>query len=174
MPPQRPPLAEIDANRALRTELSDATKQRIYGRALAGQSGAEIARQEDLNPRTVTKAIRRTSQRQTTQNKARSGRPKIYTAQDARQVVRAARQNPKWTYQQLRTDIGLNLSSDTLRTILHDVGLINWRCKKRPYLTSHHARLRLQWARAHQHTDWSRWLFSDECLVEKGAGKKRQ
>jgi hypothetical protein len=56
---------------------------------------------------------------------------------------------------------------------LKSSGIANWRSKKRPVLTASHARRRLQWAQQNRHTDWSRWLFSDECSVEKGKGKKR-
>lgn len=173
MPPRRP-LAPISANRRRNQELSNDDKSRIYGRALAGQSGPEIAAAESLPKSTINTTIRRTSQRHNVQNKTRSGRPKTYTKQAARRVLWAARKNPKWTYKSIREETRTNFSSKVLRSILNDFGIINWRCKKRPHLTIQQARLRLHWARAHRHKDWSTWLFSDECLVEKGAGKQRQ
>jgi transposase len=56
--------------------------------------------------------------------------------------------------------------------LLKEHGILNWRAKRRPHLTQTEATLRLAFARAHRHTDWSRYLFSDECSVEKGRGKK--
>src|SRR3954463_1848299 len=164
-------LPDSTESRVPGAELSNDTKQRIVGRFAAGQSQAQIAIEESLLPRTVSQTIRKTITRGTTQNNPRSGRPRLYDARTARLIVRIARKHPKWTYKQLQQETGLDLSRDTLRTILRDSGIINWRCKKRPHLTEVHVQLRLRWALANRNTDWSRWLFSDECSVEKGAGQ---
>lgn len=110
------------------TELPDNIKDLIYGRALAGQTDAEIATAEQLPRSTIKHVIERIKQRNTATDDPHTGRHKTYDDCDARKI----------------NDTGLNLGSDTLRTILNDHDVINWRCKKRPSLTAHHARLRLQ------------------------------
>jgi hypothetical protein len=59
--------------------------------------------------------------------------------------------------------------------ILKDHGITNWRAKKRPELTEAHAKARLQWALENRHRtdeEWAQIIWSDECSVEKGAGKR--
>ena len=171
--PRRRPLGDIPVNRAPCTELSNDTKQRLLGRALAGQSGDEIATAESLLKSTVNTSLQNAITRGTTANKPRSGQPKKNTDQDERRVLRYARYHPKWTYSDLTKHTGLDLHPYTFRAILQKHSIINWRCKRRPYLTASHARQRLAWARQNRNTDWLRVLFSNECLVERGAGKKQ-
>ena len=171
--PRRRPLGDIPVNCAPCTELSNDTKQRLLGRALAGQSGDEIATAESLPKSTVNTSLQNAITRGTTANKPRSGQPKKYTDQDERRVLRYARYHPKWTYSDLTKHTGLDLHPHTFRAILQKHGIINWRCKRRPYITASHARQRLAWARQNRNTDWLRVLFSDECSVERGAGKKQ-
>lgn len=141
--PRRLPLTPIAANRRPGTELSNEDKSRIWGRALAGQSGDEIATAESLHKRTVNSLLKRANTRHTLENKPRPGQPKSYTPQDARRIVRYARLHPKWTYQDLQRYTGLELHRTTFRSILNDHGIINWRCKKRLHLTQTIATLRL-------------------------------
>ena len=70
--PRRRPLAEISANRTPNTQLSKDDKNRILGRALAGQSSDEIAAAERVPKSTVNTLLRRSITRGTTQNKPRS------------------------------------------------------------------------------------------------------
>jgi hypothetical protein len=87
-------------------------------------------------------------------------------------VVRYARLYPLWTYADLIRKTGFENGATTLKKILREHHIFNWRAKRRPHLTQAHANLRLAFALAHINTDWSRYLFSDECSVEKGRGKK--
>jgi transposase len=171
--PRRKPLATLPVNRLPNHELSDDTKQRLYGRALAGQSTRQIAAEEQLQEVTVYHAINRISKRQTIADTPRSGRSQVYTARDERMILRVARQNPKLTYNELKQETGLDLNHDTILRILRNAGMINWCSKKRPKLTQHYANLRLQFARQWIHHTWINVIFSDECSVEKGTGKSR-
>lgn len=135
----RRPLALISSNYAPRSELSNEDKSRLLGRRLAGQSFDEIAIQEQLPKSTVTTAVSRARSRDTVQNKRRSGQPKKYSIQGERRILRYARLHPKWTYADLKSNIGLAFHQTTYRSILQKHGIINWRCKKRPYLEPHYA-----------------------------------
>jgi hypothetical protein len=67
------------------------------------------------------------------------------------------------------------LSTSTLKRILKKHGISNWRAKKRPALTQEAARKRYLWCKARQHwteDDFLKYMWSDECLAERGKGKK--
>jgi transposase len=150
---RRKPLRNIPVNISTRQELSNDTKQRLYGRALAGETGGEVATAEGLQESTVYHAIKRISERQTTTNLYRSGRPKQHSTRDDRKLVRYARLHPKFTYEQLAKETGVHFERSTLRSILRSAGIVDWRSKKRPALTQYHANLRLQFALANVNTD---------------------
>jgi transposase len=167
-------LAPICSNSRPRRELSDGKKNRLIGRWLAGQKPATIAREESVNKSTVYKLIQRYKERQNTDNAPRSGRPHKYLERDIRVVTRLIRNNPKITFKAIRKQTGLNISNSTLKRLFHDEGLKHWRARGRPELSERYATIRLRWALNHRHTDWSKWVFSDECSVETSKGQKPQ
>ena len=171
---QRVPLAAIGANRRPKHQLSSENKHQIIGRSLAGQSHGLIARAERLPKSTVTSTLCKVIKRRNTNILPRSGRPREYSETDVYSVLRYARNNPIFTYRELIRESGFTKSTSTCKRILEEHGIINWRAKKRPHLTQTQATLRLNFARSHINTDWSRVLFSDECSVEKGKGKKQR
>ena len=77
-----------------------------------------------------------------------------------------------YTHGKLKNETGCDLSRSTYRRTLR-LGVLNWLAKKRQALKPYQARTRLAFAQLHRHKDWSNTLFSDECSVEKGVGKKR-
>ena len=170
---QRRVLAEINANRRPNTELSNSEKQRLVGRFLAEQSYVEIAEAESLSKSTVKSVLYRATTRQSLDNKQRSGRPKKISERGRNLVIRYAREHPLCTYTELQRETRQDCSQATLKRILHDNGILNWRAKKRPHLTAAHAAQRLAFAYTHLTTDWSRVIFSDECSIEKGRGKQQ-
>jgi transposase len=134
----------------------------------------EIAEAESLQYITVYKVIQRYKERGTTTNMPRSGRPPKATLQARRLLKRTIQKEPKLTFEALRKEANLDLSTTTIKKVLHDEGLQHWRARGRPELTQRHATLRLQWALQHRNTDWSKWIFSDECSVETGKGQRKQ
>ena len=132
--PRHKPLRALNVNMTSRKELSNDTKSRIYGRALGGQSSYEIALEENIKLRSVYRVIKTTSERGDNFNTPKSGRPKVHSSQDDRSVVRNARLNPKFTYEDLARETDVDFSRDTVRSILRDVDISNWRSKKRPAL----------------------------------------
>jgi len=146
--PRRRPLSNIPINISTRQELSSDAKNKIYGRALAGQSAREIEAAECVPKSTIDGLLQRVEQRNTTNNLPRSGQPKIYTERDKRRIIFQVRLSPKITYNELRRINGFQFSYDTIRTILNNHGIINWRSKRRPALTEAVAATRLAFARA--------------------------
>ena len=171
--PRKRLLSNISVNISPRKQLSSEAKNKIYGRALAGESSTEIEAAENVPKPTIDHLLERIIERETTDNLPRSGRPRIYDDRDERAVVRQVRLSPKMRYDDLRKATGLEFSNKVLRGILNDYGIINWRSKRRPALTEAIASIRLAFARAWINFDWSTAWFSDECSVKKGVGKER-
>ena len=170
--PQGRGFTNLSVNIPSRRELSPTTKSRIHGRSLAGQSSLRIEKHKTVPRSTIDHLLKRAEQQKTTANAPRTGRPRTYDARDERRVVCTVRLHPKFTYEDLRRITSLNFENETLRTILRDHHILNWRSKKRPALTEEHARIRSAFARAWLDFDWLTVLFLDECSVEKGVGKE--
>lgn len=74
-------------------------------------------------------------------------------------------ENRRSTLKELVEKSGLEICQETARKYLHEAGL-NWRKPRRkPILTRLQKRNRLKWCLAHQNTDWSRWIFTDEMSI---------
>lgn len=96
------------------------------------------------------------------------------TDREKRILHRLARENPSWTYATLLQELPFNISRHTVIRHLKEYGLVNWRAKKRQLLTQKTADIRLAWCQSHLNwteNDWYNVIFSDECSVERGAGK---
>jgi transposase len=142
-------LAEINTNKRRGCQLSDGTKQRIIGRHCAGQKAAQIAREESLPASTVRTIISRWKQRGTTDNKLRSGRPKVTTRRERRYLVRTVRDHPQMPFESIKEHLGVYHSTSTIKRVFHEEDLLHWRSKRRLELTEQHAAHRLTWALQH-------------------------
>jgi len=61
--------------------------------------------------------------------------------------------------------------------VFKEEDITNWICKKRPLLTPEVASKRYAWALAHEgwgFDEWARVIWSDECSVERGTGRRRE
>lgn len=171
--PQRSPLREIPLNHVANHELSPCTRSKLYATATAGKATHSIARDTGLARSTLRSTFKRVSNTQSYKSQPRTGRPKALSPRDSAHILRFARLNRQCTYSKLQKLVDPNPSHHTVWRLLKRNDIINWRSKKRPYLTEAHARLRLAFAHANLNTDWSQYLFSDECSIEYGKGKKQ-
>jgi hypothetical protein len=117
MPPRRP-LREISGNRPINHELTPNQRAEIVGAAKCGVGYADIGRILDFAPSTVRYTYELSSQRNVNESISRAGRPSITSERDKRTVVRYARFHPKSTYAQMRTDLQILLSDNTIKRIL--------------------------------------------------------
>jgi hypothetical protein len=98
----------------------------------------------------------------------------------SRRLLRIIRSNPKIIYRDLRIQLGLLTKSVSKATLYREIkahGITNWIAKKRPFLNPEVVAKRLKWAKEHEHwtaAEWKRFLWSDECSVERGSGVRRQ
>jgi transposase len=175
MPPQRSPLGPISGNRLLGAHLSPYARGVIAGKASAGAKPSEIAAELELEYSTVYRTIQLDLTRHEGASLPRTPRKKSYTEADERILLRHVRLNPKDTYAKIKIACGLACSKSTLRKILKEHGITNWRAKRRPFLTEKNAAARLKWCLERQHwlaEDWALVVWSDECSVERGRGQR--
>lgn len=105
----------------------------------------------------------------------KSGMPKVYSIRDMRYLVRYIKKYPDDTYQQVRDAQGKKYSDSTIKRELRTHNIRNWRAAKRPELTDEHRAARLAWCILHRNwrrEEWGLVMWSDECSVERGKGKK--
>ena len=173
----RTPLSSISGNRRRHSEYTSYQRGLIGGAVAAGVTPH---RMKDLFgiPITTTKTItKNVLARHNGDNKPRSGRPKKLSIRDERHILRIIHRDPKITYKNLIAKSGVDVSHDTIYRMLKEQGITNWIAKKRPLLTPENAGLRYQWALRHEnwkYEDWEKVIWSDECSVERGTGKRRQ
>jgi hypothetical protein len=177
MPPQRNPLGSISGNRQKNQWISPYMRGKVMGCVLKGATPAEIAMGLNLERGTVRYTIAMDPLRHEGHSLPKDPRRKSYSLTDERYILRYVRLHPKDTYDSVITACGLSCSKSTLKKILKRHGITNWRCKKRPELTEAHVAKRLAWCLAHRGwtvEEWGLVVWSDECSVERGRGKRQE
>ncbi len=171
---RRAPLTSISGNKTPRKELSLLAKGEISGQAKLGLTPTQIARSLDVPPSTVRSVLGRLQTTPSGVNKSRSGRPLSITPRAARVLLRQLRSEPKITWRQLKTNIGIDLDARTLNATLRAHEISHWLALKRPKLTPEAALLRLKWAKNHKDwtvDQWRKVIWSDEASVARRSGK---
>jgi hypothetical protein len=175
MPPERTPLRQIDGNSVPRgPELTPYQRGIVSGAWAAGLSQREIEHHMKHSRKAVRGAIALHILNTNGNSLPRPGRPFVYNERDRRMMLRNLRRYPKLTFQDRRDDTGLNMSNSYIKNLARNYGLSRWRAKKRPELTEKHAAERLLWCRIRAHwttEQWGKYMWSDECSVERGRGK---
>jgi transposase len=152
-----------------RHELTDIQKSQIV--ALEPHySHADISSQLNIPRTTITSFLQRTKRRQSTMNSSRSGRPRKLSQYSDRLVARIARSQTRVPLKELKVLANVDVSEQTIRRHLKEVGIQKWRAVKRPSLKKEHAKKRLEWAKAHRYwtvDDWNNVIWSDESAIQK-------
>ena len=174
MPPIRTPLGSISRNVQRGRELTPYERGLIIGARNAGMSPREIELDLKLSRKAVRGTIALEPSRTDGASLPRHGRPIVYNDRDQRMMLRNLRICPKATFEERRKDTGLKMSNTYIKNLARKHGIHHWRAKKRPELTKEHAAARLLWCKCRAHWDVARWrkyMWSDECLAERGRGK---
>ena len=156
--PKRSPLTPISANKTPRRELSTFTKGQISGLARSGLARAgliptEIHHQLNVPRTTIQRFLQREQTVPSGENRSRCDRPPVVTPRAVRSVLRYVRINPKTSWNQVKTALGLKICRQTFNKVLKNNGIAHWIALRRPKLTPALANLRLNWARKHE--DWT-------------------
>jgi len=176
MPQQRQFGSKISANTRKRRKLTPDERQRIIAKHEYGVEISALAAEFGCATSAIKYTIRTYTQRATTQDRPRSGRPPILSRWQKKIVYRKARAQPKIEYLELAKEAQVYLLNGTpsappLRSTLYRKlrrrGLHNRRCRVRPKLTRASARVRFSFSVEHRNRTWRRPLimFSDECSV---------
>ena len=174
---RRKALASISGNETHRKELDLLTKGKIAGQAELGATCSQIGRNLNVSRTTVQTVLQRLQTTPSGVNKPRSGMPSIITPRASRALLRHVRNNPKTTWKQLKRDTDLDVSRETLLRTLKAHGISHWLALRRPHLTPEITKIRLKWAREHEHwtlDQWRKVIWSDEASVARGSGKGRE
>lgn len=167
-------LKPSSANRRPNHQLSNEHKSAIVASRAAGLRWHEVASQNHVAISTAHSVFKNYTNTNTVTPRPRKGHPKVFTRQQERAILRRVRAEPKWTYRQVINDTRVHIGRTAFRTLLRSHYILQWIAKKRPHLTEQHRRQRKAFCLANRNTDWSKVIFSDECSVEKGIGKKRR
>lgn len=144
-----------------------------------GQSYTEIATRLQASRVAIINLVKKHRESGSVKDSIKSGRKRATTVRDDRMLVRASLKNRRLTSTDLRqvlVDLGVTVTSRTVRYRLREAGLTGCIAAKKPLLSSANRRARLAFARLHRNwtvTDWERVLWSDESTVELCSSKKR-
>jgi transposase len=170
------PLNDSALNRRKGHELTSYDRGQIVAEARCGRTMKQIATRYKCDESTVRKTIKKVPERQDGKSKRRTGAPRKHQPRDDRHIISYARRNPFTSLAEIIEILHLKFGANLVRAILDSVHISTWLAKKRPKLTPRVARLRLQWARIHVKWTEDQWIviiFSDECSVGRGKGKRR-
>jgi len=160
--------------------LSRDQRNLAIGNLQAGIPVQQVARSFGVHRTTIARLWNRFQQTGSGADLPRTGRPRVTTAAQDRFIVRQHTQNPFQTATETAMNLpaGNQVTSQTVRNRLRNVGL---RCR-RPLvgvvLTPLHRAARLQWSRIHGNWPRQRWLnvlFTDESrfLMNRADGRQR-
>ena len=81
----------------------------------------------------------------------------MYIEAEERKVVRHVQIHPKDYYAQIKKACDLSFSHQTIKKILAKHGIVNWRARRRPFLTEEMAAARLAWCLKHRYMTDEEW-----------------
>ena len=173
----RSPLGPISSNRVHKQEYTPYQRGLIHGVISGGLTPSKVQRLHGIPESSIRGICNAAVWQHHGESIRRSGRPKKLSLRDERHIIRVVRLDPKITYKNLLAKTGVDVSTKIVYRLLKEEGITNWLCKKRPLLTPKVAGKRYAWALAHEHwsfEEWTKIIWSDECSVERGTGRRRE
>lgn len=177
MPPQRTPLQELFGEHNKNHEFSPYQRGMLAAARAMGHRTTWISKQLHTPESSIRTTLSRAPLRNEGRSQLRSGRPKVLSDQDQRHILRIVRNNPKFTYQEVREATGVTCCARTLSRFLDTYNIKKWRAAGRPELREEHVAIRLAWALEHvdwTEAQWAKVIWSDECSAERGKGEGRE
>lgn len=121
----------------------------------------------------VRTTIKRYQETGSFSNRPRSGRKRITTAREDRELQRISLRDRRKSSKQLASELLLQhriaVSAQTVRRRLVNVGLRGRKARHKPRLSETHKTQRLLWAQRHKDwtvDDWAKVMWSDESNIE--------
>jgi transposase len=158
-------------------------QQRIAVWTLRGEglSWNQIAKRTGKDRTTCLRICKRIKETSSFKDKARTGRPRIFTDRDRRRIVRILRKSKVKTAEAVRKEVASNLNikvcHNTIAKTLREFGYVCRVKRKKPLLTKKHKQARLSWAKKHRTwtvDEWRKVIWSDETafLLVNGEGRE--
>lgn len=129
----------------------------------------QICELYDVAKPTISALVKRFKERNTVDNKSRSGRPKKTSQFVDKMLVKECRNDPRKTAVDLNAYIrkmyGVNCSVDTVKRRLRQYKLFGRRPAKKPLISVKNRKARIKFAQEHLNwtaKEWSKVLFTDE------------
>ena len=157
-------------------------KKRAIVNAFAqdGLSVRQIAAKLKIPKSTVHDTITRYKETHFNCDKPRSGRPRITSEAENKSIILLSKRERRKTAPEIQADFnsghGTNVSVNTVKRRLPDVGLYGRVAKKKPLLRKVNKTKRLQWAKQHKNwsvEDFKKVLWTDESKFEIFGNKRR-
>ncbi|SPC66594.1 uncharacterized protein UHOD_12352 [Ustilago sp. UG-2017b] len=148
-------------------ELSPIKRASIVAMHDTGLPIRRIAELSSVSKTAVHKTIHNFKERGSFETKARSGRPRSWTATSDRYLQREVLKNPFLSWRELSASLG-GIPIMQLRKAAYRAGINRRIVLLKPFLTAKNQHKRLEWAKANGSTDWRGLLFTDEAAVEVG------
>ncbi|KAJ5459624.1 uncharacterized protein N7458_001176 [Penicillium daleae] len=107
----------------------------------------------------------------------RTGTPRKLTKEDRDRIYDAIQSNPSITREDLLKEVDYKVKPSSIWRLTHEMGLRKWRKMDRLYLTPEYTVKRLSWALTYRHytlEDWKRVFWSDETIIERGQGARKE
>jgi hypothetical protein len=157
MPPQRLPLSATSGNRLKGQELTPLQRGKAIGMLNGGMKFTAIQAQLKCSRGALRSTFNIASQRLNGESMPKSGKVLCYTEADERKLLRYVCLNPKESYLQVIKSLDLVFGRTTIKKILTQYGIANWRARRRPFLTEAHVVKRLAWCLKNRYRNAKEW-----------------
>lgn len=154
-------------------ELSPYVRTRICERRRCGYSYREIHKLfPEIPLSTIRSTVNREAQRVDNNSLPRSGQPRKLSEENRQLIRNEIDRDPHIQNRELLFKVNNVCKVGALRAFLRDENRRKWLQRKRPLLLPEHAAKRLAWAEQYKDIDWNCVIWSDECGVVRGRGKR--
>ncbi|XP_064117599.1 uncharacterized protein LOC135223021 [Macrobrachium nipponense] len=153
-------------------ETSPAQREAIIALHLVQVPVREISRRLNIPKRTIHRWIKLFTDRQSLENRPRSGTPRITTREQDKMIVDAVKEQPLITAVAVKQQLGLQICVQTVRNRLHGAVLHHRIPARKPLLTQQHKEARMGFALQYLPEDASFWdlvIFCDEKIFASDA-----
>ena len=155
-----------------RKELTDFERGEIVGLSKINLPQRQIAEILNHPKSTVGDVIKKYNDQGLTSTISRSGRPKILTDRDRRQLIKIIKANRDLTLveitEKFNETLNFSISSRTVQRVLHEEGYSGHAAKKKPFISEQNRKKRFGWCNMKKNweKEWENIIWSDESRFE--------
>jgi transposase len=140
-------------------------RKRVVSDAQNRISYEKIAKKYDIHIKTIPKIIKSYNIRKTIRRKSGSGRPSSLTSTNKKAIATVAIKNRFFSAEDIKNKLNLTCSSRTITRYLNSINFHKRNPKKKIKLNHAQKLRRLNWAKEHEHFNFNRTIFCDECCI---------